>query len=183
MSWSLHRVDDRLIHGQVVVAWGGQLHPSRIWVVDDASAADPWERDLLSAAAPGVEVRVVSVAEAAAQYATEAAARGGAFLLVRSLKTALALVEAGAAIPSFTVGGLHYAAGKQKLNDYIYLGPEDRRLARALLERGVALDAQDLPATAPRPLRSLDPGLIQEPATRPAAPSGELPPTGPGHPA
>src|SRR5262245_7581159 len=179
MSWSLHRVDDRLIHGQVVVAWGGRLHPSRIWVVDDASAADPWERDLLSSSAPGVEVRVVTVADAAASYATEAAARGGAFLLVRSLKSALALVEAGAAITSFTIGGLHYAAGKQKLNEYIYLGPEDRRLARALLDRGVALDAQDLPTTTRRPLGSLDPGLVQEPIARPSAPPGGTRPPDP----
>ena len=176
MSWTLHRVDDRLIHGQVVVAWGGQFHPSRIWVVDDSSAADAWERDLLSTAAPGVEVRVVTVAEAAAQYASEAAARGGAFLLVRSLKTALALVEAGAAIPSFTIGGLHYAAGKQKLNEYIYVGPEDRKYARALLEKGITLNAQDLPATTPRPLVALDPELIREPVARPTAPPGGIPP-------
>ena len=44
MSWLLHRVDDRLIHGQVVIAWGGRMRPRRIWVVDDASAADAWER-------------------------------------------------------------------------------------------------------------------------------------------
>ena len=42
MSWVLHRVDDRLIHGQVVIAWGHRLHPRRIWVVDDASAGNEW---------------------------------------------------------------------------------------------------------------------------------------------
>ena len=39
MSWVLHRIDDRLIHGQVVVAWGARLSPARIWVVDDGVAA------------------------------------------------------------------------------------------------------------------------------------------------
>lgn len=157
MSWTLHRVDDRLIHGQVVVAWGGRLRPARIWVVDDASAADPWERELLSTVAPGVEVRVVTVAEAAAGYAAEAALPGGSFLLVRDLKTALALVEAGAAIPAYTLGGLHYAPGREKVNEYIYLGAEDRRAARALITRGVSLQVQDVPATRPRSLPALDP--------------------------
>ena len=32
MSWMLHRVDDRLIHGQIVVAWAGRMRPRRIWV-------------------------------------------------------------------------------------------------------------------------------------------------------
>ena len=35
MSWLLQRIDDRLIHGQVVVAWGQRLHPDRLWVADD----------------------------------------------------------------------------------------------------------------------------------------------------
>jgi len=157
MSWTLHRVDDRLIHGQVVVAWGARLRPARIWVVDDASASDPWEREMLSTVAPGIEVKVVTVAEAATQHAAEATAAGGAFLLVRDLATALALVEAGAAIPSFTLGGLHYAPGREKVNEYIYLDAGDRRAARALIARGVALEVQDVPATRPQPLLVLDP--------------------------
>ena len=157
MSWLLHRVDDRLIHGQILVAWGQRLHPRRIWVVDDASAASAWERDLLSGAAPGVEVRVLGVAEALADHAREAAAPGNAFLLVRDLKTALALVEGGAAIPAFNLGGLHYAQGKAKVNEYIYLDDADRRAARALLARGVGLEVQDVPASRPQPLAALDP--------------------------
>jgi mannose/fructose/N-acetylgalactosamine-specific phosphotransferase system component IIB len=159
MSWVLHRVDDRLIHGQVLIAWGERMHPARIWIADDAAAADPWERELFAAAAPGIEVRVTTVAEAAAAYAAEAAAAGGAFMLVRDLATALALVEAGAAVPGFNLGGLHYRPGREKVNEYIYLDADDRARARALLERGVALDVQDVPASRPAALRALDPGL------------------------
>jgi mannose/fructose/N-acetylgalactosamine-specific phosphotransferase system component IIB len=157
MSWVLHRIDDRLIHGQVVIAWGESLHPRRIWVVDDVSTANPWERELLGAAAPGIEVRVLPVAEAAAAYAAEAAAPGASFLLVADLRTALALVEAGAAIGSFNLGGLHYAPGKDKVNDYVYLDADDRRCARELLARGVTLTVQDVPASRPQPLPALDP--------------------------
>lgn len=153
----LRRIDDRLIHGQVVVAWGARLRPARIWVVDDASASNEWERDLLKGSAPDVDVRVVTVADAAAAYAEEAAADGGAFLLVRDLATALALVEAGAAAESFIVGGLHYAPGKTKVNEYVYLDDRDRETARTLRARGVTLDVQDVPASASRTLASLDP--------------------------
>jgi mannose/fructose/N-acetylgalactosamine-specific phosphotransferase system component IIB len=159
VSWILHRVDDRLIHGQVVIAYGERLRPQRIWVVDDAAASSSWERDLLLSAAPGIEVRVVTVAEAAAAYAAEAAAPGGAFLLVRDLVVALELVEAGAALPALNLGGLHYAPGKSKVNEYIYLDEGDRGAARALLARGVTLDVQDVPATRAQPLRALVPEL------------------------
>lgn len=157
MSWVLHRIDDRLIHGQVLIAWGHHLHPSRIWVADNASAANAWERELLATAAPEVEVRVVTVAEAAEAYASEAAAAGGAFLLVRDLATALALVGAGAAIPAFNLGGLHYAPGKIKVNEYVYLDLDDRRAARALLDRGLRLEVQDVPASRSHALAELDP--------------------------
>jgi len=159
MSWILHRVDDRLIHGQVVIAYGTRLSPSRIWVADDAAAASSWERSLLLSAAPGIEVRVVTVGEAAAAYAAEATAAGGAFLLVRDLGSALALVLAGAAVPALNLGGLHYAPGKSKINEYIYLDDADLHAARALLERGVSLDVQDVPASRAQSLRALIPEL------------------------
>ena len=157
MSWQLQRVDDRLIHGQILVAWGQRLRPDRLWVVDDAAAGNAWEADLMSSAAPDVDVKVVTVAAMAAAWAAEAAAQGGAFLLVRDLKTALALVEAGAGIGRLNLGGLHYAPGKTKVNEYIYLDDADRARARALAARGVTLEVQDVPAARPEPLASLDP--------------------------
>lgn len=158
MSWLLHRIDDRLIHGQVLVAWGQRMDPDRMWVVDDAVAASEWERQLFLEAAPGVEVRVVSVAEAAAAWAEESAAPGGAFLLVRDLATAAELVARGASPAAFNLGGLHYAPGKSKVNEYVYLDDADRASARTLLAAGVRLDVQDVPASRPQPLADLDPG-------------------------
>jgi mannose/fructose/N-acetylgalactosamine-specific phosphotransferase system component IIB len=159
MSWILHRIDDRLIHGQVLVAWGGRLNPDRIWLVDDAVAGNDWERQIYLEAAPGVDVRVVSVAAAAAAHAAEAGAPGTAFLLVRDLATAMRLVEAGADVRMFNVGGLHYAPGRTKLNEFVYLDDADRGVARALLARGVALIAQDVPASRPQGLAALEPAL------------------------
>jgi mannose/fructose/N-acetylgalactosamine-specific phosphotransferase system component IIB len=156
MSWMIHRIDDRLIHGQVVIAWGERLRPRRIVVADDASASNAWERDLLATAAPGIEVDVLPLAETAARYGLEAAREGGAFLLVRSLAAALRLVEDGAPVPRFTLGGLHYAPGKDKVNEYVYLDAADRRAARALLEHGVKLEVQDVPASRPIALEDLD---------------------------
>jgi mannose/fructose/N-acetylgalactosamine-specific phosphotransferase system component IIB len=143
----------------VVIAWGERLHPQRIVIADDSAAANDWERELLASAVPGVEVRVLTVEQAAAEHAAEAQREGGAFLLMRGLDVALALVDRGARIPVLTLGGLHYALGKHKISDYVYLDEADRRSARALLERGVRLEVQDVPASRPQPLESLDPAL------------------------
>jgi len=159
VSWALHRIDDRLIHGQVLVAWGARLDPARSWVVDDGVAATAWERELFREAAPGIEVRVASVADAAAAHAGEAEAPRAAFLLVRDLDTARRLAEAGAHVTEWNVGGLHYAPGKEKVNDYVYLDERDREAAKALLAGGARLIVQDVPASRPLPLGALDPAL------------------------
>ena len=156
MSWMIHRIDDRLIHGQVVIAWGERLWPRRIVVADDASAASGWERELLGSAAPGIQVDVVTIEAAALDHAAEAARPEGAFLLVRDLQAALRLVELGARVPVFTLGGLHYAPGKEKVNEYVYLDDADRRIARDLIARGVRLEAQDVPASRAAALEDLD---------------------------
>jgi mannose/fructose/N-acetylgalactosamine-specific phosphotransferase system component IIB len=160
MSWVLRRVDDRLIHGQVVVAWGNHLQPRRIWVVDDAAASSAWERELLATAAPpGVQVRVLTLAEAVADYAAEAIAEGAAFLLMRDLKTALALADAGLALQTLNLGGIHYSPGRTKINEYHYMDHADRERARRLMAAGVILEAQDVPATRPLPLAAIDPEM------------------------
>jgi len=159
MSWRNQRIDDRLIHGQIVVAWGAALRLARLVVVDDQAAASAWERELLASAAPGVQVSVLPLAEAVACWAAERGAAGDAMLLLRDLRTARVLVESGADVPAFTLGGLHYAPGKTKLNEYVYLDDADREDARALLRRGVKLEAQDVPATRPQVLTVLDPTL------------------------
>ena len=46
MTVVLYRIDERLIHGQVVIGWGTQLHPDSYLVVDDALAASDWEQEL-----------------------------------------------------------------------------------------------------------------------------------------
>src|SRR5439155_913369 len=82
----------------------------------------------------------------ARDHAAEAAATGGAFLLVRDLAAARELVEAGAEVAVFNIGGLHYAPGKDKVHESVYLDAGDRDAARALLAHGVALVVRDVPA-------------------------------------
>src|SRR5690606_7517584 len=61
----LYRVDERLIHGQVVIGWGSQLKPGRYLVVDDAVAGSDWEQELYVLSLPeGTGAEFVSVAEA-----------------------------------------------------------------------------------------------------------------------
>ena len=62
MTLKLVRVDDRLIHGQVVAIWLKALNAHRIVIVDDRTARDEFLREVLILAAPrGVAVEMHEV--------------------------------------------------------------------------------------------------------------------------
>ncbi len=52
MPVELYRIDDRLIHGQVVVGWGRPLDIRFIVLVDDEVAASEWEQELYRMGVP-----------------------------------------------------------------------------------------------------------------------------------
>jgi len=147
------RVDDRLIHGQVLLGWGPALDPARYVVVDDGLAGDPFERALLEASASGTPVEVLGVELAATRLAALSAEPVATVVLVRALPEAArlagALGRAGALPQAINLGGLHYAPGKTRVHDAVYLDRADRAALAALADLGVRVVVQDVPATRP----------------------------------
>jgi mannose/fructose/N-acetylgalactosamine-specific phosphotransferase system component IIB len=161
VSLALARVDDRLVHGQVVLAWAGTLKAARLLVADDAAASAEWERQLMQVSAGDLEVEVFPVAETAERLVAESQRGGAAILLFRSPAAALAAVEGGAALEELNLGGLHHAPGREPVLDYLYLSEADREALRRLSERGVRLSARDLPSSRPLPaVEWLEPGSV-----------------------
>ena len=65
MPIRLCRIDDRLIHGQVVLGWARALGIGDIVLVDDDVAASGWEQDLYRMAVPPeLKVEFVDVEQA-----------------------------------------------------------------------------------------------------------------------
>ncbi len=153
MSLALLRVDDRLIHGQVLLGWGPALSPDRFAVVDDGMAKDPFQAALLVATTGGTPVDVLSEAEVPTRLVALSAAHDSVLVLVRGLPEAArvmaALARAGHAPASINLGGLHYAPGKERVHDNVYLDAKDRAALAELTRLGVRVIVQDVPATRP----------------------------------
>jgi len=142
----LARVDDRLIHGQVVHGWGRGLRASRYVIVSNALRADPTHAELYLLAVPeDARGLVVSEEELRDAVLGEELARERTILLFADLGTPLRLVEAGYPLPELNLGGLHHAPGKGAVLPYLFLDAEDRSRLAALTARGVRVTAQDLP--------------------------------------
>ncbi|MEN6473094.1 MAG: PTS sugar transporter subunit IIB, partial [Syntrophaceae bacterium] len=64
MNIVLVRVDDRLIHGQILESWIPFLKAQCVVVANDALAGDQFQRAILSMAIPDrIKVRIVTVEE------------------------------------------------------------------------------------------------------------------------
>ena len=153
MTLALYRIDDRLIHGQVVVGWGQPLNVSFIVLVDDEVRSSDWEQDLYRMGVPpNIEVRFASVDEAARELGGwEADPRVG-ILLVGDIDTAVALAERAPQVRRFNVGGVHHRTGRTERLRFVYLTDDEARKLRALAARGVDVTAQDVPTARAVPI-------------------------------
>jgi mannose/fructose/N-acetylgalactosamine-specific phosphotransferase system component IIB len=152
----LARVDDRLIHGQVVHGWARPLDADLFAIVSDELRADPERAELYLLAVPeGAEGRALSVAEALGPEFRSAAEAARTILLFADLATALRLAEGGFPLESLNIGGLHHASGKHQVLPYVFLDSGDRDALRRLAGLGVRVGAQDLPGNAAHELTAL----------------------------
>ncbi len=149
MPLLLARIDDRLVHGQVVHGWGRALAPTLLVIVSDSLRAQPERADLFLFAVPeGARGQVVTVAEALAPSFRLEVERERTILLFAGLDDALRLVEGGFPLPELNLGGLHHAPGRREILPYVFLDGADQDCLRALLKHGINVYAQDLPSNA-----------------------------------
>src|SRR5260370_4063183 len=153
MSIALYRIDDRLIHGQVVVGWAQPREVGVIVLVDDTGRGSAWEQDLYRMGVPpDIEVVFASTAEATARLPVwERDPRVG-ILVAGDIDTLAALSTNGLRVRRINIGGLHHRPGRSERLRYVYLSDDEVAKLRALAAQGIEVTAQDVPTAAPVPL-------------------------------
>ena len=153
MSIALYRLDDRLIHGQVVVGWGKPLNVGFIVLVDDAVRASAWEQELYRMGVPAeIEVVFASTEEALQRLPEwERDPRVG-ILVAGDIDTLATLTANSHGLSRVNVGSMHHRPGRSERLRYVYLSDAEAAQLRKLAARGVEVTAQDVPTAAPVPL-------------------------------
>ncbi len=140
------RVDNRLIHGQVVEAWVPYIGAHHIIVVNDALADDELQQEIMSLAIPNnVESAFLTIDELIGDAHLDKDGRENTLLLFSTCLDVRRAIEKGLRLPVLNIGNLHYATGKRQLSPSVALGPEDEACLRFMLERGVELDFRCVP--------------------------------------
>jgi PTS system mannose-specific IIB component/fructoselysine and glucoselysine-specific PTS system IIB component len=155
----LNRIDDRLIHGQVVVGWGQPLDLRFIVLVDDEVAKSDWEQELYRMGVPPeMEVYFHGSDDAPAALARYRDDPRPGLLLTGDIPTMRRLVDTGG-VDEVNIGGIHFRAGRVQRLRYVFLSPDEEEELRQLAARGARVSAQDVPGARPVPLDDLLAGV------------------------
>ena len=145
MKVTTFRIDDRLIHGQIVTAWLSHAEAKTIVVADDKAVKDSLQQSLLKMATPrGIKLHVVSVEDAIDLLKNDDTTTN-ALLLVRGPESALRIVKE---IPSFSdinVGNMNMKKGKIKVLDNLWVFEEEVNQLKEL-SKLVELEVRAVPS-------------------------------------
>ncbi|QAT39147.1 PTS sugar transporter subunit IIB [Clostridium sp. JN-9] len=144
----LTRIDDRLIHGQVITAWSKVTKANRIIIVDDAVANDSFMVNVLKAAAPtSLKVEIFGTEEAV-KVINGGTNNGDAervIILVKTPKTITKLVSQGVAIKEVNLGGMGATQGRKQLYKNISASEEERQAFKDLMDKGIDVSIKIVP--------------------------------------
>lgn len=141
----LVRIDDRLIHGQVMTAWMKTLPAQEIIVVDDRVAKDEFMLFVLQNAAPK-GVKVVALSEEEAVKRLQEGLKVPSYILAKSPVSLKRLVEAGIDIKAVNIGGMGMRQGRTVIYKNVSADEEERACIREFLEKGIDVAIQIIPS-------------------------------------
>lgn len=142
----LARVDDRLIHGEVVSVWAPTLSANRIVVADDAVAADKFNKRVLKALAPaGVKVNVYSVEEASEKLKQECRKGEKIIVLTKTPITFERLIKLGVDIKKVNLGGMGLRDKRKTFIKNVACDEDEIASIKKMLEQGVNVYYQLVP--------------------------------------
>lgn len=156
MPLCLVRIDDRLIHGQIVLGWARVLKPDRIVIANDRIAGNDWERKFYVSSVPQhIKVSFLTLDDLSRELLNNLYKNESVMILFESVKDVFFVVDRGVQFKEVNIGGLHYRNDTRELLPFVYLTERDRELLRELVKRGITLLAQDIPGNAAKNINSL----------------------------
>jgi PTS system mannose-specific IIB component len=148
---TLVRVDDRLLHGQVICAWVPHMRADVLLIASDEAAGDALAAEIIASCGyKGLNVKVKGVEEAASYAGGPEACAARVMLIVGDLRDAIRLYEQGLRFERLNIGNVHHENGRT-ITPYAVLDRADEGIIERLKGLGVEIEFRDVPASEPAP--------------------------------
>lgn len=146
MSIALYRIDDRLVHGQVMTAWARIFNIAKIIVVDDATAKNAFLCDVMKMAVPsGCSVQILSVADAVPVLQASEKSDEKTIVLVKAPIALRALIDQGIVIKEINVGNVGAGPGRKAVMRSTQLTKDEFDTLVGMSAQGIHIYFQMLP--------------------------------------
>ncbi|MEA3306747.1 MAG: PTS sugar transporter subunit IIB [Elusimicrobiota bacterium] len=151
MAIKLIRVDDRLIHGQIVESWVPNLDIAEIVVVSNEVVEDETRRAIMRFATPeDIDLKIMSVQSVIDYFPKAIESEINVLILFPGLKEFVQLLDGGAKVSELNIGGMHYSAGKnQSIGRAMFLSEEDCAYFKDIFGRGIKIEGRGVPSDSP----------------------------------
>ena len=144
----LARVDDRLLHGQVVEGWTPYVQADLIVVVSDTICLEKDRCRLMQLIVPDhIDLKVVPLAGLGDLL--KSSGDSNILLLFAGLDDVLSVLEDGVDLDSINVGNLHNIKGGTEVTPSVYLNNKDLETVKHLVRKGIAVEAREVPDGVP----------------------------------
>ncbi len=131
----LTRIDDRLMHGQVVVSWIPYLKADEVIIVDDEYANDEFMSLLIKNAAPdNVKVNILTV-EAAADYLKEKDDGSRIFLIFKNIEYLKKLLDLNIKLNKVNIGNMGSSPARKKHYNTVHLSDNELNLLKEIAKQ------------------------------------------------
>lgn len=144
----LVRVDDRLLHGQIICAWVPYIQADSLIVASDEAAKDSLVSEIIeSCGCNGLTVKVKNIEDAVNCVTTGACTNDRVILIVGDLQDAMKVYQTGMRFTSLNLGNIHHEEEGRQITPSVILNSEDEAIIENFRELGVAIDIRDVPAS------------------------------------
>jgi len=143
------RIDNRLVHGQIIEAWLPHIRAKTLLVANDELAADDLRQEIMSLAVPsGITFLCCTVSDAPIilQRVRRDDPDQHVLILFSDCADARTAHRNGLPFTLVNIGNLHYGPGKEQVCEHIALGAEDRSCLKYFSEHGVEIDFRCVPS-------------------------------------
>lgn len=139
------RIDDRLIHGQVMTAWVHETKANEIVIIDNEVAQDDFLKMIMTSSAPaGIKVLIMSE-EQAINYLKQEPDGNKLIVLAKNPKVIKNITDGGVKIEALNVGGMGARKDRTQLYRNISVSDEERACFKQLITDGTSVYVQVIP--------------------------------------
>lgn len=141
-----YRVDNRLVHGQILSTWLPHLRLARFVVACDQVPLNELQCAMFRMAMPaGVSFDALTVDDAIAFLNEKRYGDDRTMVLLESIEDAVRMFDTGHRFTQLNIGNLHHTPGAKAITNAVYVTPAQKAALQQLAKRGVLIEVQSLP--------------------------------------